>query len=281
LQIWLLHKSKTIARDLECNRQTVRVYLKERQVDVLADEVRKQLLTDELRRHLDNLTQFADSLVDYLRVPVTYMDEGDAEAILSPLWGSERPAIRRNKLLFESLREHTSGKGWWVAFKEWEQAWNTCKRAREELKEEACEVVRNHINQIAGLKEEVERKSSKGRDEMERIVHDVLWTVWWAGTDERPVEGIKFQIEDNQIVVVTGRQMYYASSYKLSEVSLGPDMAEVYKLSFEILYQSFSGKGISEMLNTMKEKIDKVGDSLDPSVLRPQILRTRCELCPA
>ena len=32
-----------IARALKCNRQTVRVYLKERQADVLVDEIKKQL----------------------------------------------------------------------------------------------------------------------------------------------------------------------------------------------------------------------------------------------
>jgi len=272
-----------ISRAVGCHRQTVKAYLTGRRGDILADDVRKQLLTEELRRHLDDLAQFADSLVDYLRVPTSPKDEGDAEVVLTPLWGKDWRAIRRNKLLFESLREHTGEKGWWMVFKEWQETWNTCKRVREELKKEAYEVVRNRINQKAGLKEKVERQSSKGRDVMGRIADDVLWVVWWAGTGERPVEGIKFQIEGNQIVVETGHQAYYAFTERLSEVSLGPDtdMLEVCKLSFETLYQSFIGKGISEMLHTMKEKIDKIGDSLDPSILRPQILRTRCKLCPA
>lgn len=270
-----------ISRAVGCHRQTVKSYLVGRRGDILADEVRKQLLIDELRRHLDDLAQFADSLSGSLPVPTSHKDEGDAEVVLTPLWGKEQRAIRRNKLLFESLRKHTGEKGWWVAFKEWQETWNTCKRAREEVRGEAYEMVRNLINQRAGLKEEVEKKSSKGRDVMGRIADDVLWVVWWAGTGDRPVEEIKFQIEEDRIVVETGFQACYAFEHGLSEVSLGPDMLEVCKLSFETLYQSFSGKGISEMLHTMKEKIDKIGDSLDPSILRPQILRTRCELCPA
>ena len=274
-------KISAISRAVGCHRQTVKSYLVGRRGDILADEVRKQLLTDELRRHLDDLAQFADSLAGYLPVPTSCKDEGDAEAVITPLWGKERRAIRRNKLLFESLREHTGEKGWWVVFKEWQENWNTCKRAREELKEEAYEMVRNLINQKAGLKEEVERKSSEGRDVIGRIVDDVLWTVWWAGTGDIPVEEVKFQIEDNRVIVETGHQTFYQFGEKLSEVSLGPDMLGVCEPSFETLYQSFSSKGISEMLNTMRGKIDKIGDSLDPSVLRPQILRTRCELCPA
>ncbi|MBA7593041.1 hypothetical protein ES708_35251 [subsurface metagenome] len=214
-------------------------------------------------------------------MPTSPKDAGDAEAVLTPLWGKERQAIRRNKLLFESLREHAGEKGWWVAFKEWQETWNTCKKAREEIRGEAYEMVRNLINQKADLKEEVERKSSKGRDVIGRIADDVLWTVWWAVTGDIPVEEIKFQAEDNRVIVETGRQTFYEFGEKLGEVSLGPDMLGVCEPSFETLYQSFISKGISEMLDTMRGKIDKIGDSLDPSILRPQILRTRCELCPA
>jgi len=270
-----------IARAVGCHRQTVKSYLVGRRGDILADEVRKQLLTDELRRHLDDLAQFADSLVSYLRVPTSPKDAGDAEEVLTPLWGKDRQATHHSKLLFASLHQHTGEGGWWVAFKEWQESWNTCKRAREEIRGEAYEMVRNLINQKAGLKEEIERQSSEGRDVIGRIADDVLWVVWWAGTGDRPVEEIKFQIKGNQIEVETGTRTFYAFMERVSKVSLGPDMLEVCELSFEPLYQSFISKGISEMLDTMRGKIDKVGDSLDPSILRPQILRTRCELCPA
>lgn len=272
---------KAIALTIGCHRQTVRLHLQERRGDILGDEVRKQLLTDELRRHLDELAQIADSLVRYLRVPTSCKEEGDAEAVLTPLWGKDQQATRHNKLLFESLRDHTGERGGWGAFKEWQETWNTCKRAREEIRGEAYEVVRNLINQKAGLKEEVEKQSSKGRDVIGRIADDVLWVVWWVGKGDRQVEEFKFQIEGKEIVVEIGFQEFYAFQERVSEVSLGPDMLGVCEPSFETLYQSFISKGIPEMLDTMREKIDKVGDSLDPSILRPLILRTRCRLCPA
>jgi len=270
-----------IAQATGCHRQTVRGYLRERRGDILADEVRKQVLIDELRRHLDDLAQFAASLAHRLPVHNSPNVKRDVEAVFAPLWGKERQAIRRNKMLFESLREHTGEKGWWQAFKEWEQAWDACNRALEELQGEAYEVVHNLINQKAGLKEEVERQSSKERDAMGMTVDDVLWTVWRASTSDRPVKDPNFRIEDNQVVVDTGSRTYYTFRHKLSEASLGPDMVGVCKLSFETLYQSFSDKGICEMLDTMKKKIEEIDGSLDPFILRPQILRTRCELCPA
>jgi len=268
-----------IARAVGCHRHTVKSYLVGRRGDILADEVRKQLLTDELQRHVDDLAQFADSLVVYLRVPTAPKDEADAEAVLTPLWGKERRAIRRNKLLFQSLREHTGEKGWCVAFKEWQETWNLCKRAREELGEEAYEVVRNLINQKPGLKEEVEKQKGKGRGAMESIVGSVLQGVWRAGTSGKPVE-FHFRSEEKRMIEDFGGQTYYDFEYRLSEVSLGPDMAEVYNHSLEPLNQSFNDKGISEMLHRTDEKIEVIDDALDPFILRPLLVRTRCELCP-
>lgn len=38
---------------------------------------------------------------------------------------------------------------------------------------------------------------------------------------------------------------------------------------------------IAEMRQRMEKSIEKIQHDLDPLVLRPQILRTRCEICPA
>ena len=48
-----------IAQATGCHRQTVGAYLRERQADILANEVRKQVLIEELRGHFRELTDFA------------------------------------------------------------------------------------------------------------------------------------------------------------------------------------------------------------------------------
>jgi transposase-like protein len=48
-----------IAQATGCHRQTVRAYLRERQADILADEVRKEVLIEELRGHFQELRNFA------------------------------------------------------------------------------------------------------------------------------------------------------------------------------------------------------------------------------
>ncbi|MBA7679283.1 hypothetical protein ES703_87572 [subsurface metagenome] len=285
-----------IARALKCNRQTVRVYLKERQADILAAEVKKQLLTDEQQKHLDDIIQFTLSLVGLLTVPDSLTEDRDVTEILDPLLPKEFPKgldsasrkarreqrqkDRRNKMLLKSLREHTRKKGWWQAFEEWREAWNTCRDALRELRRQADEVVEKGIKQTPGLKEEVEKRSSKERDEVRRIADDVLWVVWWIGTGSKPAEKLEFRAEEGQVKAFFGDQTRFDLGHRLREVSLGLDMAAVCELAFKTMCQSFSDKSIAEMLHRMNEKIEVIDDALDPFVLHPLLVRTRCELCP-
>jgi predicted transcriptional regulator len=285
-----------IARALKCNRQTVRVYLKERQADILTGEVRRQVLTDELQKHLNDLTEFAVSFKSYVTRPNSLGEDGDATTVFKPLLGEDLPQgldsgsqkvrreqrqiNRRNRMLLKSLREHTRGQGWWAAYEEWQEVWNTCRNATQELQGEADKVVENHINEKPSLKGEVERRIKEERDTVGKIKSDVLSVVWLACTSGKPVDKYKFRVKEDRVVAVLADGSYLSIGHRLSEVSLGPDMAEVCKLSFETLYQSFIDKGIPEMLHRVDEKIEVIDDALDPFILRPLLVRTRCELCP-
>jgi len=271
-----------IARTLECNRQTVRVYLKERQADVLVDEVRKQLLTDAQQKHHDDIVRFATSLAGLLTVPDSPAEERDVVAVLDPLLPKalpqgidsasqktrreQRQKDRQNNMLLTSLREHTGEKGWWQTFKEWQEAWSTCRDALLELRREADE--------------EVERRSSEERVEVRRMAGDLLWVVWWIGTGSKPVEELEFRAEEGQVTAFFGDQTRFDLGHRLRDVSLGPDRAAVYELALKTMRQSFSDKSIAEMLHRMNEQIEVIDDALDPFVLRPLLVRTRCELCP-
>jgi transcriptional regulator with XRE-family HTH domain len=284
-----------IAKATGFHRQTVRAYLKERQADILADEVRKQLLTDELQKHLDSLIQFAASLMEHLTVPTSPNEERDAASLLVPLLPKELPegldsaswkarreqqqTDRQNKMLLMSLREHTREKEWWQAFEEWQEGWNICQGVLQELRKEANEVVVNLINETPSIKGEVERRAKEERDTIRNMISDVLWLVWWAGTG-KPVEEIEYQTEEGRVAARFGDKTYYTMGHRISEDSLGQDMAEVYKSAFETLCHSFTNKNVVEMLHSMDENIKVIDDTLDPFVLRPLLVRTRCGLCP-
>lgn len=274
-----------IARAVGCHRQTVKAYLEGRRGDILADEVRKELLTDELRRHVDAVIGFAVPLAGSLPVRGSPFELADAATAVQPLFyppgvvkGLEYTRkVRQNRMLFESLRQHTGEKAaWWQAFEEWKKAWDTCNQALEELRGEANEVMRNSLKR--GLKEAIERESGK-KDAVERIVHDVLWVVWWAGTRDSPAEEYYFRIKDGQLEAVAGDGTF---PLRLKLVSPSrEELLRLCKLVFETLYQSFVAKHIPEVLHEMEAKIQQIDDNLDSFILRPLILRTRCYLCPA
>lgn len=287
-----------ISRIVGCHRQTVKAYLAGRRGDILADEVRKQLLTDELQRHLNEVTEFAVSFKSRVIRPESLGEDRDAAAVFEPLLGNglpqgldsdsqrarrgQRQLERQGKMLLMSLREHNRDQGWWRAYEEWQEAWNTCRDTFRELRREADEEVPNRINKNPSLKAEVERqiseeRSSRGRGVMERLEEGVLSGVWGAGTTGKPS---RFKGEDNHITVVLEDRRYYDFGYRSNEVSLVPDMIEVLKLSYETLYQSFNDKSIPEMLHRIDEKIEVIDDALDPFILRPLLVRTRCKLCP-
>ena len=171
-----------IAQAVGCHRQTVKAYLAGRRSDILAEEVRKHLLTDELQRHLNEVTEFAVSFKGYVIRPNSLREDRDASAVFEFLLGNglpqgldsdsqrarrgQRQTERRSRMLLMSLREHTRDQGWWRAYEEWQEAWNTCQDAFRELRREADEVVRNRINKNPSLKEEVERQISKEKGAM-------------------------------------------------------------------------------------------------------------------
>jgi len=289
-----------IARALKCNRQTVRVYLKERQADVLVDEIKKQLLTDEQQKHLDDLTQFAASLVSHLTIPDSPTENRDVVAVLDTLLPKDLPqgldsasrearrkqrqTERRNKMLFESLRQHTGGKGWWQAFEEWQQAWVTCIKGLEGVKKPAPEMVKDLLNQQkANLEEEVEKVTGK-KDVLERIVDGVLWAAWWVGTANNPEEELEFR--NFRVLLVAQQLRVTTGSYELrlifseTEAALAQEVATVCNFALQDLYPRYMADEIQGMRHRMEEKIEEIDDALDPFILYPLLVRTRCILCP-
>ena len=135
-----------IARAIKCNRQTVRVYLQERQADVLVDEVRKQILIDELRGHFLELATLATATLKarvdaspsegsesaypttglFVRffVPVSLAGRlglpgpGAANYTISE-WGRMYELPERDKHLIQALREHTKDSDLWVHWDSW------------------------------------------------------------------------------------------------------------------------------------------------------------------
>ena len=291
---------KAIAEAMGCHRQTVRMHLRERQADILAVEVKKQLLTDEQQKHLDGVTQFAVSLVGHLTISDSPTEDRDVATVLDPLLPKDLPqgldsysrearrkqrqTERQNKMLFESLRQHTGGRGWWQAFEEWQQAWDTCIKGLVEVKKQVPEMVEDLLNQQkANLKVEVEEVTGK-KDILERIVEGVLEAAWCVARASNPEEELKFRnfrvLQEGQQFIIVAGNYYLRLRFNEPETTLAQEVAVVCNLALRDLYPQYMVDEILGMLHRMDEKIEEIDDALDPFILRPLLVRTRCELCP-
>ena len=139
------------------------------------------------------------------------------------------------------------------------------------------------MNQKPGLKEKVEEKTGK-KDVLERIVDVLLWPAWEVATASNPEEELerrKFRVlpADQQFSVITGT---YELKLRFSETeaALAQEVATVCNLALQNLYPLYMADEIQGMRHRMDEKIEEIDDALDPFILRPLLVRTRCELCP-
>ena len=110
------------------------------------------------------------------------------------------------------------------------------------------------------------------------------WPAWEVATVSNPEEELerrKFRVlpADQQFRVITGS---YELRLKFSETeaALAQEVATVCNLALQNLYPRYMVDEILGMIHRMDEKIEGIDDALDPFVLRPLLVRTRCELCP-
>jgi AcrR family transcriptional regulator len=126
-----------IAESLGVHRQTVRFYLKEKQDDILRDEVRKEVLAMALRDHFKELADFAGKELKE-KFKASYPEGTEAfqalelsgglvgmPAMGSPFyvaneWERIYSESSRTKHLSKALREHTADSPLWTYWDKWE-----------------------------------------------------------------------------------------------------------------------------------------------------------------
>ena len=112
----------------------------------------------------------------------------------------------------------------------------------------------------------------------------MLWAAWCVGTASEPEEELEsrnFQVvpEGQRLRIKTGG--YYLNLiFDETDPALAQEVAAVCNNALQDLYPRYMVDEILGMLHRMNEKIEVIDDALDPFVLRPLLVRTRCELCP-
>jgi len=105
-------------------------------------------------------------------------------------------------------------------------------------------------------------------DWMARIILDAIWR----------------SIVENKPVQVSREFAARVAPSELAEDPLIEEVADVCSKAADTFCRGHSAHIVSDLgseVSQMRQAIDELNDMLNPLVLRPIILRTRCKLCPA
>lgn len=265
---------------------------------------RKEVAAEEFRRHLNSLIMLAEALVNHLSIPLPTMTI-NAEEHLNRLWekdiiveretegfGKSREkreidrTIHRNEMLFRSLQAHTHEKGLRQVLNTWEQAWDGCIYDVSELRKEAHSVIKNILGQEEGFLRSIKIGNGE-KDSIARISDMVLEVVWQKildgnlGSDRTTVHTVPITDGTTQFTSVGygGKGFIRFIDNRLAEKTAENCNWAVTNLC-KGDKQDIAAR-LGDRVTIMNRAIKQLGEILNPLMLRPMILRTRCDLCPA
>ena len=266
-------------------------------------EARRDVAAQAFGEHINVLVRFTESFIHALGIPRTLRALCNSDTVLDHFWTtyalgkeysstSESVSHRterlawRNKMLFKSLQEHTRDKVRWQALEEWKDARNNAAKHSRELQKEARGIVANILNSESDLKH-MATTAIAGSDIIKEISNGLMEAMWCGiltGNQEQ------VHIMKGSSAITEGK-VWVKFSKCDSETCLFLDDVELAKRVLRIYHWADSNlrkgpksdvvqKLIDEMCK-MQARIKELEESLDELLLRPMILRTRCDLCPA
>lgn len=272
-------------------------------------QARIQVATDLFNEHLQQIVRLAEGLVNDIPESMTPLETRDAETIISDIlarWISseadelvsliprqqeteraERRSLRQNQMLFRSLQEHTRENVDWRVVEDWKGGWNRSRAAMEALHFKAEKMVGNIlVTQKPSVRDKIEASGVKDYILANMIAGTV--EVLLRGVNDNAIEKVEQFVQTRQIsegrgLIVFG-ELGSATRVELTDCDLANSAAEVCKQAAKNLSIVEIDKSIrlyQDGKEAMKQAVQKLENALDPLVLRPMILRTRCDLCPA
>ncbi|MDY6918430.1 MAG: hypothetical protein SVP26_10925 [Chloroflexota bacterium] len=222
-----------------------------------------------------------------------------AEEVLEDLWLSRSTAgrhegsgttsdsrstsrtARQNRLLFESLREHTRERVSWGLLDRWKAAWDVCSGTLHELKEKTEREVNHLLDQSSALGAAARAGGvQKAAETIALAIVEALWQTLTAARERDEAASFKAAPGSGNAVAVYGRTSISVSLASVEE-ALSAELAQVCNEAITAIRQSHTLEWVPAKLEELHRIARQLEEDLDPLLLRPLILRTRCDLCPA
>ena len=266
-------------------------------------EVRRELAVEDFRKHRDLLVRLAGELANHIKIPnftaftvsadehmsklrerAWWAEEGEGIQVYSRWTENELNADRirkQNDMLFKSLQVHTKGKVRWVALGEWKSGWDVCKEGLEKLNIEIPLRVGKGFQAQPELVERFE-EAEIGKI-VESITRGIKRGMWLGLLDDKSTVTLAAQEGDRQernpISFTTGDLIYLFEIPWISKRLYGILLEDLNAITGE-LYRGETTQKIGKNIRKMSKASAELEEGLNPLVLGPLILATRCDLCP-
>ncbi len=267
------------------------------------EAVRFRVAAEAFHEHLNDLTRLAESLVSALHVPEMLRGLDNADEALGRLWmrniqGELEPSLTslptsderervawRNKMLFESLKQHSREKVRWQALEDWIQAWNKALEYAKELRMETTEVIGDILNNQPGLNERIKAVIG-GNDVTEKISDGLSEAIWRGILTGKP--GQMHVLQGGSVITEwhVWLEFYEGDSdtkLDLNDLELAKEVLSMCRRAVTNLREGTKSdlvQRLTDEVSQIQDRTRELGESLDGLILRPMILRTRCDLCP-
>lgn len=264
-------------------------------------QIRRHVTEVEFRLHIDSLIALADALANGINVPTFTSRKNNVDSVLGKILQqdyeedlrelyfegarpennrSEQQIIRRNKLLLKSLKQHTRNKVRWDILDDWKTYWNECIEALADLEKEIPKVLHNCLKKEPKLMEKL-RRDGDNLDHVASLADVVLLHMCSIPTKGKHNSGYDIQ---TSLRKEGGQIIYSAAAITLSlpfPDYLFDDVVRLFNLTVDNISRGDRWKNTELMLSGKETKAREFKEMLEELRLRPVILLTRCELCPA
>lgn len=275
------------------------------------EKIRREAALEFFKEHMEDQVRMGERLEGLLNISRLPVPAGDAEEYLALLWNLDlrveategiqpkvysketedlyvsRKVKQQNRLIFRSLRDHTKEKLRWEALEEWQAGWDGCRDALQRLKDEATIRRKEYLDSPkTGEKYEsfraiAEYVWNKSEEKIQNQFAGILWTILkdsYASMDLISVEDIEAAQSLTDILIGNSSEKMSLPEHYRNMIEL-PGMMFVESMITDII-GSDSMRQLAECLNKMAEAHRELAEKLNPMVIRPLILGTRCALCP-
>lgn len=281
----------TLTRTLACEWAKYNVLVNAVAPTIVETELTRPALANRMPESMTLLeTRDAEIIIDDILTTWT-SSEAEEFASVIPLQQetekAQRRNFRQNEMLFRSLRDHTREKVDWQVLEKWKGGWNRSRAAMNALRCKAEETVRNILdNQKPNVRDKIEA-SEMEQSILANMVAGIVEVVW-RGMNDNTLEKVADLVRTKPMTEGRGLIVFGESGsvtrIELADSGLAKDVAEICRWAAKNLSIEEREEQIrlyKDGIEAMKEAIKKLEDALNPLMLRPMILRTECDLCPA